>query len=378
MTENQVYDMAITGGGLAGLSLAIQSANAGYSTVLFEKEHYPFHKVCGEYISMESWPFLERLGIPLGNLQLPRISQLEVSDVKGRLYHFPLDTGGFGISRFKLDQLLYQAALQKGATIHTQSKVNSINFSDDTFTIQTAQHTVQARLATGSFGKRSNLDIQWKRPFIQNRPGKLNQYIAVKYHIRYPQPANTITLHNFENGYCGISRIEDDTCCLCYLTTAANLAAGQSIAGMEERFLFHNPHLQRIFSEAIFLYEQPLTISQVSFQQKEQVLNHVLLTGDAAGLITPLCGNGMSMALHASKLAFEAAIPFLNNTCSRATMEAVYTTQWQQQFGKRLATGRAVQRLFGGNITTSLFLGLMGLCKPAARSLIRATHGHTF
>ena len=47
---NTTYDIAIIGGGLAGLTLAIQGADKGYHVVLFEKEAYPFHKVCGEYI----------------------------------------------------------------------------------------------------------------------------------------------------------------------------------------------------------------------------------------------------------------------------------------------------------------------------------------
>ena len=47
MQQHQ-YDIAIIGGGLAGLSLAIQGADKGYKTVVFEKEQYPFHKVCGE------------------------------------------------------------------------------------------------------------------------------------------------------------------------------------------------------------------------------------------------------------------------------------------------------------------------------------------
>jgi flavin-dependent dehydrogenase len=56
-----IYDVAIIGGGLAGLTLSIQCANAGYNTILFEKETYPFHKVCGEYISLESYSFRETL-----------------------------------------------------------------------------------------------------------------------------------------------------------------------------------------------------------------------------------------------------------------------------------------------------------------------------
>ena len=52
-----------------------------------------------------------------------------------------------------------------------------------------------------------------------------------------------------------------------------------------------------------------------------QVENHVLMAGDAAGMITPLCGNGMSMAFHSSKIAFECITLFLNKTITRKEME---------------------------------------------------------
>ncbi|HEX6334505.1 MAG TPA: FAD-dependent oxidoreductase, partial [Flavisolibacter sp.] len=45
----QPYDIAIAGGGLAGLCCAILLQRQGRRVVLFEKEKYPFHKVCGEY-----------------------------------------------------------------------------------------------------------------------------------------------------------------------------------------------------------------------------------------------------------------------------------------------------------------------------------------
>ncbi len=122
MYHNGSYDIAIIGGGLAGLSLAIQCAGEGYKTALFERETYPFHKVCGEYISHESSPFLERLGVPLSQLALPQISQLTVSDVKGKAYHFPLDMGGFGISRYTLDNLLYGIAIRKGVAVFSSTQ----------------------------------------------------------------------------------------------------------------------------------------------------------------------------------------------------------------------------------------------------------------
>ncbi|HEX6170294.1 MAG TPA: FAD-binding protein, partial [Chitinophagaceae bacterium] len=67
MQDDTTYDLAIAGGGLAGLALSIQIAKAGYSVVLFEKEQYPFHRVCGEYISLESWNFLHHLGVDLAS-----------------------------------------------------------------------------------------------------------------------------------------------------------------------------------------------------------------------------------------------------------------------------------------------------------------------
>ncbi|MEO7312085.1 MAG: NAD(P)/FAD-dependent oxidoreductase [Chitinophagaceae bacterium] len=379
MKDPSTYDVAIIGGGLAGLCLSIQLADAGHSVVLFEKEVYPFHKVCGEYISLESWDFLERLGVPLSSWILPVIKKFQVSDVKGQLYNFNLPLGGFGISRYKLDAALYQLALAKRVQVFTGTKVTDTRFADKSFVIDSAAGNFTATAVAGSFGKRSNLDLKWNRLFTQQKASKLNNYMGIKYHIRYPHPPDTIALHNFHNGYCGISKIEDDRYCLCYLTTAQNLKqSGYSIAQMEASLLQQNPRLKEIFSNAEFLYQEPLAISQISFDKKMQVEDHVLMIGDAAGMITPLCGNGMSMAMHGSKIAFEQIHLFLQQQISRTQMEAAYTNQWKKQFSKRLWMGRNVQRTFGGNTSSSLFFKTMKAIPPLARLVIRSTHGEPF
>ena len=86
MQDDTTYDLAIAGGGLAGLALSIQIAKAGYRVVLFEKEQYPFHRVCGEYISLESWNFLHHLGVDLPSLNVSHIKRLQVSDIKGAFF----------------------------------------------------------------------------------------------------------------------------------------------------------------------------------------------------------------------------------------------------------------------------------------------------
>ncbi|HEX8331931.1 MAG TPA: NAD(P)/FAD-dependent oxidoreductase [Segetibacter sp.] len=379
MSSAKVYDVAIIGGGLAGLSLAIQCADKGYAVVLFEKETYPFHKVCGEYISMESWNFLEALEVPLRGLKLPLINSLQASDFSGKTYNFELPLGGFGISRFLLDNSLYEIALKKGVEVLTSTKVNNISYKEDLFELTTNAGDYFSKVAAGSYGKRSNIDIKINRSFVQQKANKLNNYVGVKYHVRYPHSPDTIALHNFENGYCGISAVEEDKCCLCYLTTAENLQkAHNSIPLMEKTILSQNPTLAKIFSEAEFLYSQPSVISQISFDYKSQVEDHMLMIGDAAGMITPLCGNGMSMALHGSKIAFQSIDNFLQKKYAQDKMEKEYTGKWKRNFAKRLWIGRRVQQLFGGNTSTALFLKTMNAFPALAKQIIKSTHGEPY
>jgi menaquinone-9 beta-reductase len=377
MTQ-KVFDMAIVGGGLAGLCIAIQAAEQNYSVVLFDKEKYPYHKVCGEYISMESWGFLERMGVPLQELNLPKINQLKVTAPNGNILAQPLALGGFGISRFLLDDTLSKIAKAKGVEIIEETKVEDIQHTDN-FSIQTTKGSFASRVCCGSYGKKSNLDVKWKRSFLHNQQKKEANYIGIKYHAKAIVPVNEIALHNFKDGYCGISKIEDDTCCICYLTTAKNLKqCNGDIAAMEKEILSQNKHLANIFATSQIVYDKPQVISQVNFSKKTCIENHVLLLGDAAGLIAPLCGNGMSMAMHSSKLAFEQINLFLQNKITQSQLESNYTTIWKQTFAKRLWFGRNIQNLFGNRFTTNLFIGILKKLPWLAQWLIKNTHGKPF
>jgi flavin-dependent dehydrogenase len=373
------HDVAIAGGGLAGLALSIQCAHAGYSTILFEKEKYPFHKVCGEYISVESWNFLEELGVPLSQMNLPIIRRLLVTAPNGKELRQNLPLGGFGISRYKLDAMLADIAKQNGVELIESTKVDEIKFENDIFTFQSVAGDYHARIAAGAFGKRTNLDVKWKRKFILQKHNKLNNYIGVKYHVKTSWAEDLIALHNFENGYCGISQIEENKYCLCYLTTAKNLElCGNSITQMEKRILCRNRHLKMIFENAEMISQSPVTISQISFEKKEQVHGHVLLVGDAAGMIAPLCGNGMSMALHGSKIAFEQIHLFLQNKIPRWQMEQEYVKAWKKQFSGRLRTGRIVQHFFGSALLSDLLISVLKPFPSITDRLISETHGQPF
>ena len=379
MDDTNKYEVSIIGGGLAGLALSIQLKKSGYSVALFEKEKYPFHKVCGEYVSLESLDFLTGLGLPVASMNLPIIKKIIVSSPDGNFLQQDLPLGGFGISRYTLDDELKKIAVAEGVVLHEHCKVESVIFTNEKFDLKTSSGKFSCDICCGSFGKRSNLDLQLKRNFIVKKNNKLNNYIGVKYHIKTNFPADTIALHNFKDGYCGISKIEAGKYCLCYLTNAANLKSNNnSIATLERNVLYQNKHLKKIFENCEMLYESPVTISQVSFTKKTQIENHILLLGDAAGMITPLCGNGMSMALRSSKMAAGFIDDFLQKKIGRDEMENGYRKQWQQTFAKRLVAGRLIQSMFGKKWITNSFIGIMKQFPSLTKALIERTHGKPF
>src|SRR5882762_10377817 len=157
MNETRKYDIAIVGGGLAGLSLSILLARKGWLVALFEKESYPFHKVCGEYISMESWDFLLGLGLPLENWELPKINQLYITAPNGESIAASLPLGGFGISRHKLDAALAVIAKQESVELFENTKVHDIQFEGGNHRIETSAGLFTATVACACYGKKANL-----------------------------------------------------------------------------------------------------------------------------------------------------------------------------------------------------------------------------
>lgn len=368
-------DVAIIGGGLAGLTSAIALAGQGLAVTLIEKKSYPLHKVCGEYVSNEVLPYLRAIGADPALLRPAAISRFMLTSPKGIALEVPLDLGGFGVSRYALDHFLYQLALKSGVDVRLQTSVQDVEFKADRFLLSlSAGDTLEAPVVLGAYGKRSTLDRQLNRSFFSKR----SPYIGVKYHLRFDMPDNLIALHNFSDGYAGISAIEDGRYCFCYLTTRENLRRHGTIPAMEKAILHRNPHLRRIFGEAEFLYKQPEVINEISFATKTCVENHMLMCGDAAGMITPLCGNGMAMAIHAGKLAAEQVLQYFANGHDRQALEAGYTRAWEQQFQRRLQIGRSVQRLFGSPLLSEAAVGTLRHMPAAVRRIMRQTHGRPF
>jgi menaquinone-9 beta-reductase len=371
--ENKVFDCIIIGGGLAGLSLSILLAKKNYQVLLLEKKSYPYHKVCGEYISMESWHFIERLGIPLSKMNLPKIDTLSMTASTGQSLQQSLDMGGFGISRFTLDHLLAQEAKRAGVTLLENTICfNYKKVGHDLFQVETKVQHFIGKIVCASFGRHAIGNFY--KPARQTE-----NWIGVKYHIKGNFKPNEIALHTFQHGYCGISKINDETFCLCYLAKASLLKKhNNQLADMEKEVLQKNPFLAAIFQQATFVFDKPITISNVTFSSKQPVFDDVFYLGDAAGSIAPLSGNGMSNALRASFLLHSQLDSFFKHPISFTELKKNYARVWKKTFHQRISASRIIQYFFCQPSITPRFISIMRMSETLRKFVIKQTHGERF
>ena len=371
--EDSRYDseVIIIGGGLAGLTSAIHLTKMGCKVIVIEKNSYPKHKVCGEYISNEVLPYFEWLNVDIEELKPTHISTLQFSSESGRTITTKLPLGGFGISRYTLDHALYLKALSQNCEI-IEDQVNEVNFKDYFFEVQLASgKTLTSKVVLGGFGKRSNLDLKMKRDFIEQK----SPWLAVKSHYKGNFPDDVVGLHNFKGGYCGVSKIENNLLNICYLTNFKSFKKYKNIDEFQEKVVSQNPHLKNILENSTSVFEKPLTISQICFEKKNNVEDHILMMGDTAGLIHPLCGNGMAMAIHSAKLASEETIDFLSGKTSRQEMEKSYSSNWNKNFKHRLWYGRILGSILEHSKLSEVLTNLITHLPFLLPIIIRKTHG---
>lgn len=307
-------EIVIAGGGLAGLSLAWFLAEAGRSVLVIESKNYPRARVCGEYLSLESLPLLERMGVALPP-DSPFVSALAIHAAgKKEPVRSVLPLGAIGISRYYLDDALHQACLKSGVRFLLNSRVLSIENESDGFRIKTQNEAVEAARFINATGK---------SPSLQNSPPERKaRYLASKFHVEDAASDPAISLLQYPGGYCGTSRVEGGLRCVCYLVRQDVLDRHKNLEGVERYILQANPVLKPYLptqSERL----RPVAISNFAFGETG-VENAI---GDARYLVPPLTGNGMSLALRdgyrkAMEMLGKPAPPFQPNPAAELVQRA--------------------------------------------------------
>lgn len=372
MSPFPAVDVAIIGAGLAGSAAAIALAQAGQRVALLEQGRYPRHKMCGEFLSPETVPLFQALGVwEAIQAALPApLTAARLTTPNGQQLDLTLPVPALGLSRYRLDALLVARAQAVGAGVREGCPVSAVTGSlDEGFVVRTHEGEVKARVVLGAWGKRATLDRTLGRSFFGQRGG----YVALKAHMRGPEPETRTELHGFQGGYCGVNRIEGGAVNVCLLATDAAWArSGKRVEAFWAMIQRENGALAAQLAGAEKLTED-IVIANISFARKAPVEQDILMLGDSAELISPLAGNGQAMALQAALFAAPLVSEFLHNRLPASALRSGYARAWQRQFRERLLLGRLLQPLFLNPPALALGLRVAAALPPLARWLVTGT-----
>jgi flavin-dependent dehydrogenase len=337
-----VEDVAIIGAGPAGSTLAAILAKAGRSVALIERDAFPRDKLCGEFLSYDALPVLEHFGV---SFDAPRIRRCRVVG-RTRTIGFDFPHPALGVSRRLLDATLFEHAVRCGAIARTETV-------DDL-------RSIKAKLIVGAWGRWGRFDQQLQRAFVRDRA---HRNFGFKRHYRGPQP-ESIDLYSFRRGYLGVSPIEGGETNVCGLVHESRLHQHKGRwDAFVEMLRNEEAPLDAMYGRYEPAQDHFLSSEPVIFRARSAVEGGVMMIGDASGVIDPLTGNGMAMAMQSALLAARHIL--------RDDIEG-YRQAHHEFFAPRIAWSRRVAALLS---RPALLDASLRAPRKIAEFLLRKTRG---
>lgn len=357
--DNRNSRIVIAGAGPAGSSLAVRLANLGFKVTLIEREKFPRHKLCGEFISPECLRHFAELGVLEAMLSAggERIFETRFYDRGGRSFAVPsslLDKNGFALSlsRAEMDRLLLEQARAAGVEVLEGTRISEAVLEDRkiiglrTIDGEKTEKFITADLFIDATGRSLALSkLVGRKLDVQPNNGVSSKSLAIgfKNHLRGAQIAKGVCeIFAFPGGYGGLTTVENGLANLCFLIDSH---AARRIGGNADELVANALCRNKMAAKALE-HAQPvrdwLAVSISSFGQATPAKAANLLTvGDAAAFIDPFTGSGMLMALESSRLLAERI------ETEQRSVEFIaeeYQTDYQRQFARRLRVCSLLRR----------------------------------
>lgn len=297
----EVFNVAIVGGGPAGASCAACCARAGLRTLVLEREKFPREKVCGDCVNPAAWPVLRRLGVAERVLELPhgKLRCVDFIAIGGGTVSIPLPADAeIAVKRSLFDQLLLKRAGELRADVREGVTISAVSAPDgltDNWRISSPNESFEARILVAADGRNSTV-----ARLLGLLPRSAKERVALQTHVPLPSDfGERVVLQFLPQGYSGQAPVGNGELNLCLVGKPADMPALRSWAKM--KFGVPLDHLWRTIT--------PLRRAALAPAQQR-----LLLVGDAARVVEPFTGEGISYALSSGELAAKTIISFFAAT----------------------------------------------------------------
>lgn len=318
-------DIAIVGGGPAGLAVALEAAARGVSARVFERRPGPVDKACGEGVMPPGLSALDRLGV----LPLIEPSDTSVFDSityvqeDGRSVRAKLPApGGLGIRRLALGQAMTRRACDLGVAIHQACAVRAHRFDAEGVTLSTDVGEVRAQVLVAADGLHSplrkalGLERSWAGP----------KRFGLRRHVAIAPWAATVEVHFAAGVEAYVTPAGAHRVGIAFLWEDGRLPGPISF----DALLAHFPPLAERVAGHPFDSEvkgagplrQPVT---------GRIRERFVLVGDAAGYVDAITGEGLSLAFAGAATLGRLWPDILRQRGALASLEP-YEREMRRQF----------------------------------------------
>jgi len=323
---------AVIGGGLAGSAFATEIARHGHGATVFEKTAGPHHKVCGEFLSSEAQDLLGELGLDVWKFGAAPVSYLGLEFGRHQL-KTKLPFRAAGLSRFKLDQLLLDAAAQSGVQVIRGATVTKLQYERRPIMVHTASGPVAASHVALASGKHN----------VRGLPRPQSPNLAFKMQLRPNRSGadaldGLVQLSLFAGGYAGACVVEDGIATIGWVIERNRVGTSAS-AGWQVHADFlseRSSFFSLLLSNATPLWDRPLAIASIpyGFICNRVISEAVYPVGDQLAVIPSYTGDGTSLALNTG---FGAARAVLRNQSAAEFQRAAIAKLRPQMFWAKVA-----------------------------------------
>jgi menaquinone-9 beta-reductase len=320
-------EVVIAGGGLAGLALGVALRGQQLPVRVCEATSYPRHRVCGEFISGIAVEELEALGIADLLAPAPRHRDTAWYDEGALLLTRRLPEAAYGLSRHTLDTALAERFQSMGG-----------------------------RLQLGVRQTEDAEGIVW----ASGRMKGASPWMGLKAHFSGLSLRADLEIHLARSAYVGLTRIENDLVNVSGLfrrdrpatagDEASPLHAAVREAGLET--------LADRLGLAELLPSSLKGVNQFALGWQTRRPGAVCI-GDAAAMIPPFTGNGMTMAFQGALMAVQPLVQWSRGECSwEATAHSIRSAQ-RERFSTRLRWARLLQSLLMHRAARQIIIQLL-------------------
>jgi menaquinone-9 beta-reductase len=356
------FDALIIGGGPGGATTAALLAKAGWSVGLVERESFPRHKVCGEFVSATNLPLLRYLGLaePFLTLAGPEVRQVGlfsrdrvvISDMpRAGTDDGMTDAWGRALGRDHLDTLLLDRAAAAGASVwQPWSAVELVNAGSGYVCKAVCRKSGQskelrAHIVVAAHGS-------WEPGPLPTQPARRvlrpSDLLGFKAHfLESGLTTGLMPLIAFPGGYGGMvhsdhGRVSLSCCIRRDQLESARRAAGPVKAA--EAVFAHIKASCRAAREALAgarLEDDWLSAGPIRPGIRKCGFDGIFLVGNAAGEAHPVVAEGIGMAMQSAWLLCERLTAERAGVPSGQMLSAVrddYAAAWRRTFAPRIHT----------------------------------------